>query len=155
MKCAPTWKPQIVNSRLRLLSMLENDFTSDRVFKSYGYMIGLAPSPQQRRDQVGPRIMFFSAAEDAQVVGATASLLLEVDEAQDVSSQKFDRDFRPMASTTNATTVLFGTAWSSDTLLEMTKQHNLETRAARRHQAPLQVHLAGAGIHQSKLPQVR
>jgi len=126
VKCAPTWKPQIVNSRLRLLSMMENDFTSDRVFKSYGYMIGLAPSPPQRRDQVGPRIMFFSAAEDAQVVGATASLLLEVDEAQDVSSQKFDRDFRPMASTTNATTVLYGTAWSDDTLLAMTRAHNLE-----------------------------
>src|SRR5690349_10998579 len=46
IKCAPTWKPQILNSRLRLLSMLENDFTRDRVYKSYGYMIGLAPSPQ-------------------------------------------------------------------------------------------------------------
>jgi hypothetical protein len=129
IKCAPTWKPQILNSRLRLLSMLENDFTRDRVYKSYGYMIDLAPLPQQRRDQIGPRIMFFSAAEDAQVVGATASLLLEVDEAQDVSSQKFDRDFRPMASTTNATTVLYGTAWADDTLLAMTKAHNLELEA--------------------------
>lgn len=126
VKCAPTWKPQIVNSRLRLLSMFDNDFTRDRVFKSYGYIIGLAKSPQEVRSQVGPRIMFFSAAEDAQVVGATASLLLEVDEAQDVSSQKFDRDFRPMASTTNATTVLYGTAWADDTLLAMTRAHNLE-----------------------------
>jgi hypothetical protein len=129
IKCAPTWKPQIVNSRLRLLSMLECDFTRDRVFKSYGYIVGLAASPQEARQQRGPRIMFFSAAEDANVVGGTASLLLEVDEAQDVSAQKFDRDFRPMASTTNATTVLYGTAWADDTLLAMTKAHNLELEA--------------------------
>ena len=31
-----------------------------------------------------------------------------------------------MASTTNATTVLYGTAWSDETLLAMTKAHNLE-----------------------------
>jgi hypothetical protein len=129
VKCAPTFKPQVINSRLRLLTMLENDLTANRVFKSFGYIIGVAPTPQQRRDAVGPRIMMFSAEEGSSVVGATASLLLEVDEAQDVSPQKFDRDFRPMASTTNATTVLYGTAWSNDTLLEMTKQHNLELEA--------------------------
>lgn len=126
VKCAPTYKPQVINSRLRLLTMLENDFTADRVFKSFGYIIGVSPSPQQRRNAVGPRILMFSADEESNVVGATASLLLEVDEAQDVSSQKFDRDFRPMASTTNATTVLYGTAWSDDTLLAMTRAHNLE-----------------------------
>ncbi len=129
VKCAPTFKPQVINSRLRLLTMLENDLTANRVFKSFGYIIGVAPTPQQRRDAVGPRIMMFSAEEGSNVVGATASLLLEVDEAQDVSSQKFDRDFRPMASTTNATTVLYGTAWADDTLLAMTKAHNLELEA--------------------------
>lgn len=126
IKCAPTWRPQLINSRLRLLQMLESDFTRDRVFKSYGYIIGLGKSKQDAKNQIGPKIMLFSAADDANVVGATASLLLEVDEAQDVSSEKFDKDFRPMASTTNATTVLWGTAWSDDTLLEMTKAHNLE-----------------------------
>jgi len=136
VKCAPTWRPQVINSRLRLLSMLDNDFTRDRVFKSFGYIIGLASTPVQRRDAIGAKIMFFSAQEGSNVVGATASLLLEIDEAQDVSPIKFDRDFRPMASTTNATTVLYGTAWSCDTLLEMTKQHNLELEqqdGIRRH----------------------
>jgi hypothetical protein len=116
--------------------MLENDFTSHRVWKSFGYIIGLAPSPAQRRDTVGPRIMFFSADPDSSIVGATASLLLEIDEAQDVNIDKFNRDLRPMASTTNATTVLYGTAWSDSTLLEMTKQHNLELEhqdGIRRH----------------------
>src|SRR5260370_15235676 len=126
IKGAPTFVPQITNSRLRLLSMLDNDFTRDRIWKSYGHMIGLAPSAKEARNQKGPRIAFYSTQEESNVVGATASLLLEIDEAQDVSHSKFSKDFRPMASTTNATTILYGTAWSDSTLLEMTKQHNLE-----------------------------
>jgi hypothetical protein len=129
VKAAPTFKPQIINSRLRLLSMLDTDLTRGRVWKSYGYMIGLAPpdpSPEELRNQVGPRIMFFSAGPESNIVGATASILLEIDEAQDVAIEKYDRDLRPMASTTNATTVLYGTAWSDDTLLAIERAKNLE-----------------------------
>ncbi len=125
IKVAPTFKPQVINSRLRLLSMLENPLTSNRYWKSFGYMIGVSPTPQQRKDQLGPRIMFFSANPDSSIVGATASLLLEIDEAQDVSIQKFDRDLKPMASSTNATTILYGTAWTDDTLLAIMREHNL------------------------------
>jgi hypothetical protein len=125
IKAAPTFKPQIMTSRLRLLSMLDNPLTCSRAWRSHGYIIGVAPTPAQRASQSGPRIMFFSASPDANVVGATASLLLEIDEAQDVVSDKFDRDLRPMASTTHATTVLYGTAWSDDTLLAMTRANNL------------------------------
>jgi hypothetical protein len=125
IKCAPTFKPQVINSRLRLLSMLENPLTGNRIWRSYGYMIGVAPTPEQRKDQTGPRAMFFSANPDASIVGATASLLLEVDEAQDVAVEKFDRDLRPMASTRNTTTVLYGTAWTEDTLLAMVRTNNL------------------------------
>jgi hypothetical protein len=50
-------------------------------------------------------------------VGATASTLLEVDEAQDVSCAKFDKDIAPMAASTNATRVFWGTAWTSRNLL--------------------------------------
>jgi hypothetical protein len=60
------------------------------------------------------------------VVGATADILLEIDEAQDVAPEKFERDFRPMASTRNATTVLYGTAWSDTTLLARQRAANLE-----------------------------
>ncbi len=67
-----------------------------------------------------------SAEPEANVVGHTAQLLLEVDEAQDVSEEKLDRDFRPMAATTNATTVYYGTAWDDRTLLERAKQRHLE-----------------------------
>jgi hypothetical protein len=69
--------------------------------------------------------MFFSADPESNVVGATASLLLEIDEAQDVSPDTFDKDFRPMAATTNATTVMYGTAWSDDTLLARQRAANL------------------------------
>ena len=72
------------------------------------------------------RMLFMSAGPDANVVGHSAQLLLEVDEAQDVDEEKFDREFRPMAATTNATTVFYGTAWNETTLLERAKQRHLE-----------------------------
>ncbi len=128
VKAAPTFNPQIINSRLRLLSLLDTSFTRDRIWQSQGHMIGLAPEldPVLLRTHVGPRVMFFSAGPESNVVGATADLLLEIDEAQDVTPEKFDRDFRPMASTRNATTVLYGTAWSDTTLLAQQRAVNLE-----------------------------
>jgi hypothetical protein len=59
------------------------------------------------------------------VVGATANLLLQCDEAQDVLASKWDKDFAPMAASANATRVFWGTAWTSRTLLAR------ELRAAR------------------------
>jgi len=126
VKAAPTFKPQIINSRLRLMAMLRHDLLKKRVWSSFGYMIGLAPFESEKRAQTGARILLFSAEPESNVVGATASILLEIDEAQDVDPQKFDRDFRPMASTTNATTVMYGTAWSDDTLLARQKAINQE-----------------------------
>jgi hypothetical protein len=53
-----------------------------------------------------------------------------------VTADKFNKEFRPMASTTNATSVLYGTAWDDTTLLEQTKLMNLELESRdgiRRH----------------------
>ncbi len=136
VKCAPTWVPQVNNSRIRLLKMMEAPLLRDRFWKSMGYIIGLAPSPELRDVQAGTKIFFFSAGPDSSIVGATASLLLEIDEAQDVAQSKFDVELRPMASTTNATTILWGTAWSSDTLLARQIEHNKELEeqdGIRRH----------------------
>jgi hypothetical protein len=44
-------------------------------------------------------------------------LLLECDEAQDVTISKWDKEIAPMAASTNATRVFWGTAWTSKTLL--------------------------------------
>lgn len=126
VKCAPTFKPQIVNSKLRLQQALENEWNRGRWRSSYGYIVSLGNAS----------VMFFSAEESANVVGATAHLLLEVDEAQDVSAEKYAKEFRPMGATTNVTTVLYGTAWTADTLLEQQKEVNLAMEAqdgVRRH----------------------
>lgn len=64
--------------------------------------------------------------ETSSVVGHTADILLEVDEAQDVSKDKYSKEFRPMASAHNTTTVHYGTTWDDSTLLEEIKQTNLE-----------------------------
>ena len=128
VKAAPTLNPQIMNSRLRLLSLLNVPFTRDCIWQSEGHIIGLAPRsvPTMVRNHIGPRVMFFSAGPESNVVGATADILLEIDEAQDVAREKYERDFRPMASTRNATTVLYGTAWSDMTLLAQQRAANLE-----------------------------
>ncbi len=100
VKCAPTFKPQIVNSKLRLEQALDNPWNAEQWRSSYGYMVNLGKAA----------VMFFSAEESSNVVGATAHILLEVDEAQDVSPEKYAKEFRPMGATTNVTTVLYGTA---------------------------------------------
>jgi len=126
VKCAPTFKPQIVNSKLRLEQALGNRWNAGLWGSSYGYMVTLGKAS----------VMFFSAEESSNVVGATAHLLLEVDEAQDVSREKYAKEFRPMGATANVTTVLYGTAWTAGTLLEEQKQTNLAQEArdgVRRH----------------------
>jgi len=120
VKASPTFKPQTLNSLLRLTDRLDNPWNQRRFRRREGYIVELGRA----------RALFFSAEPSANVVGATADLLLECDEAQDVSADKWDRDFVPMAASTNATTVLWGTAWTSDTLLARTARH-LEELTAR------------------------
>lgn len=67
---------------------------------------------------------FLSASPEAHVAGHTASLALIADEAQDIDSDWFDRQFRPMAASTGAPTVLFGTPWDGATLLERAAEAN-------------------------------
>lgn len=108
VKVSPTWKPQSLNAMRRLQRVLENNILIQSMWKKesgYIYKIGKA------------RIFFFSGSPEANIVGATAGHLLEVDEAQDVLVSKFDKDIAPMAASTNATRVFWGTAWTSDTLL--------------------------------------
>lgn len=126
IKAAPTFSPQIANSRERLRMLLNSCELQERVW-SNRTMVGLAPAADvaQVRRRAGPRVVFYSASPYSNVVGATADLLLEIDEAQDVEIEKFNRDFRPMAAVKNATTVLYGTAWSDTTLLAHQRAANL------------------------------
>lgn len=116
IKCSPTFKPQTLISMSRLKDRLD-DFGFNSIWQAeYGYIVRLGAARQ----------VFLSAEDTANVVGHTADILLEVDEAQDISHDKYTKEFRPMASSTNATTVQYGTTWDDGTLLEQTKQLNLD-----------------------------
>ena len=126
IKCSPTFKPQTIISMSRLKQRLD-DFGFDGIWVTEsGYMVRLGNARQ----------IFLSAEESSAVVGHTANILLEIDESQDVSRDKYTKEFRPMASASNATTVHYGTTWDDTTLLEEIKQTNLELEkkdGIRRH----------------------
>lgn len=125
VKCAPTWKPQIVNSKLRLEQRTAQVIQKLPFLKyrgRFGYMHECGRAS----------IAFLSAAPSASVVGATASLLMEVDEAQDVDRAKFEKEFSPMRASTDAPVVYYGTTWTDDTLLERAKRDIREGRVQGR-----------------------
>ncbi len=116
VKCSPTFKPQAVISMMRLKERLNDAGFGGIWAGELGYVIRLGNA----------RAIFLSADESANVVGNTAHILLEVDESQDVSREKYTKEFKPMGATTNVTTVHYGTTWDDSTLLEEVKQANLE-----------------------------
>jgi len=116
VKASPTWKPQTQNAMRRLERVLKkNALTRHRWVKESGYIYAIGSA----------RMFFLSGSPTSSVVGATATHLLECDEAQDVVTSKWDKEFSPMAASRNATRVFWGTAWTSKTLLAR------ELRAAR------------------------
>ena len=126
VKCAPTFLPQAKVSLRRLWARLRALPLPERPALEDGYIVRLGRARQ----------VFLSAEPGANVAGHTCHTLLEVDEAQDVDADKFDKDFRPMAATANATTVYYGTAWSETDLLARVKARHLELErrdGVRRH----------------------
>jgi hypothetical protein len=107
VKAAPTFMPQAAVSMERLAATLDNPLTRGRAVSEHGNAISVGKA----------RAVFLSAHAEANVVGQTASILLECDEAQDVDPDKWDKDMSPMAASANATTVFYGTAWTRHTLL--------------------------------------
>ncbi len=77
------------------------------------------------------QVIFLSASPSAHSPGHTASIALIADEAQDIEEEWFDRQFRPMAASTGASTVLFGTPWNGRTLLDHAVSQNRKLDAAR------------------------
>jgi hypothetical protein len=73
VKVSPTWKPQSLNAMRRLhRTTSRNIITRDRWYKRQGYIY-----------QVESAMLYFlSGAPTSSIVGATASLLLEGDEAR-------------------------------------------------------------------------
>ncbi len=126
VKAAPTFNPQALVSLHRL-----RDRVADAGMGANWRLEGGNVARIERARQT-----FLSADPSANVVGATADLLLEIDEAQDVDAEKFLKEFRPMGASGNATTVLYGTPWDGATLLEVLAEEGLELErrdGLRRH----------------------
>ena len=116
VKVSPTLQPQALNAMRRLEQTVKANKLTQRIWvKESGsiYRVGEA------------RITFLSGAPESNIVGATASTLLEVDEAQDVLCVKYEKDVAPMCASTNATRVFWGTSWTSSTLLAKEMRRSL------------------------------
>jgi len=120
VQAQPTFKPQAQNAVRRLEQALRNDWNKGLWKRGPEYLVRLGEA----------LCTFYSADPQANVVGATASLLLMCDEAQAVLRSVWERSFVPMTVSTNATIVLWGTAWTSHTLLAgaLRHLHGLEAR---------------------------
>ena len=108
IKFSPTFEPQSLNAMRRLEAALQANWLTRYAWKKSSgnhYRFGNA------------HLTFLSAAPGSNVVGATAGTLLELDEAQDIEIDKYDKQIAPMAASTNATRVFWGTAWTEQTLL--------------------------------------
>lgn len=104
----PTYKPQTINAILRFENRLSANLITRLFWKKrsdFMRMIGTCV------------VSFLSGDAAANVVGAVASLLLVVNEAQDIEPAIYDKRFAPMVASTNATRVFAGTTWTSKTLL--------------------------------------
>lgn len=116
----PTYKPQTINAIMRLENRLSHNLLSKLHWKKrsdFMRMVGKCTTS------------FLSGDVNANVVGATASLLLIVNEAQDISPAQYDKKFAPMVASTNATRIFFGTQWTSQTLLHREEKAALEAEA--------------------------
>ncbi len=121
--CAPTLYPQaeISEERLsRVLSFSERLFPAECASRIDGNVVTVGRASA----------IFLSASPAAHVAGHTASIALIADEAQDIDSDWFNRQFRPMAASTGAPTVLLGTPWDGQTLLEQAAELNRQQDAA-------------------------
>lgn len=104
----PTYKPQTINAIMRFEKRLQTNLLTRQFWRKrsdFMRMIGSAV------------VSFLSGDAAANVVGATASLLLIINEAQDIDPVTYDKKFAPMVASTNATRVFCGTVWTSKTLL--------------------------------------
>jgi hypothetical protein len=125
IKVAPSMRPQGLISLNRLWTRLRQG--------------GLAPPAVRDGSAISlgdNRLLLLSAGPNANVLGHTAGLLMEVDEAQDVDVDRFSRDFRPMGASRATATVFYGTPWTETSLLEQMKQRHLELErrdGVRRH----------------------
>lgn len=127
IRTAPTHEPQIVNSKKRLEELMRVDrknvighplFLNKKIQKSEGYIWKLGNAT----------VEFMSSGPHSNVVGATASECLDMDEAHFVDRKKLDEDFMPFVASTNAVTLLWGVAANGLDAIEAYRQVNIENK---------------------------
>ncbi len=128
----PTYSPQTENALQRFDRALEANLLTRGGWRRHGAHMRLLGEM---------RLAFLSGDKHASVAGATASLLLIINEAQDISPRVYSQKFEPMAASTNATRIFAGTAWTSQTLLAREKRAALE---AERQDGRKRVFMVGA-----------
>ena len=119
VKFAPVHKPQVQASMDRLEGADAPDsgglagsiLTKNTFRKSDGYKYHVG-TPRDSN-----KWAFLSINPTANVASQTAFTLLEGDEAQDIDEAKWNRDAQPMGSFNNATTVLYGVAWTKGSFI--------------------------------------
>ncbi len=117
IRTAPTWRPQVLNSKLRVEKFLRMDPLINNDYHSReGFIL------QHGQAQ----LLFLSADKGANVVGSTASIALDIDEAHKVDKGKFEEDFGPMAAYHNVPIIMWGVAADKQDLLYEYVQHNKE-----------------------------
>jgi hypothetical protein len=117
IRTAPTWRPQMINSKQRVEKFLKLDPLINQDYqRREGFIL------QHGKAQV----LFLSSDKRANVVGSTASIALDIDEAHKVDRGKFEEDFGPMAAYHNVPIIMWGVAADKQDLLYEYVQHNLE-----------------------------
>ena len=123
IRTAPTHEPQIVNSKKRLEEVMKMDiknvchhplFMEKKIQKSEGYIWRLGNAT----------VEFMSSGPHSNVVGATASECLDMDEAHKIDKAKFDEDFGPFTASTNAGSLLWGVAANGLDAIEWYREFN-------------------------------
>ena len=131
VKFAPVHKPQVQASMDRLEGAATPDsgglagsvVTKALYRKSDGYKYHIG-TPRDSN-----KWAFLSINPRADVASQTAFTLLEGDEAQDIDANKWERDAQPMGSFNNATTVLYGVAWTKESFIYKGLQQAYEMEA--------------------------
>ncbi len=115
IRTAPTWRPQILNSKQRIEKFLKRDPLINKDYQSRdGFILQHGEA----------QILLLSSDKGANVVGSTASIVLDIDEAHKVDKGKFEEDFGPMAAYHNVPIIMWGVAADKQDLLYEYVQHN-------------------------------
>lgn len=104
----PTYQPQTVAALERFDRALTQNRLARRKWRKRGALMRLIGKAW---------VSFLSGDKQASTRGASASLLLIINEAQDIGPAVYAQSFEPMTASTNATRVVVGTVWTSSTLL--------------------------------------